>query len=311
MTEFKAINWNQIIDRVDYSAWSRLNDFIWEPERVPIYQDKKEFEALDTGKKEALLMSFAALGFLSTIQIRYASSAFKPDSVTPQEVSVISALTYLEAIANKAYTNIIQNLIEPKKVNSYFDWANHQADLVKVANEYINIYQHGTWWQKKIALSFMQMGIYHVDYFATLRAFGDGKLTRTAEAIKLAIRATSFNAMYPGVKFRIKAANCSESEQAEMEKWTDEFVKKIAAHFESMIKVGYTPAGWEEDATHYFHYSLNKNFMNLGFKTMYPEDSDSLSETLQKGLIKSADFEDFFYYSNDNALTKFVDKTNK
>ena len=50
MTEkyYKAINWNDMEDRVDKSAWSRLNDIIWEPRNVPVREDKKEFLQLNT-----------------------------------------------------------------------------------------------------------------------------------------------------------------------------------------------------------------------------------------------------------------------
>lgn len=45
MTEkyYKAINWNDMEDRVDKSAWARLNDIIWEPRHVPVKEDKKNF----------------------------------------------------------------------------------------------------------------------------------------------------------------------------------------------------------------------------------------------------------------------------
>ena len=39
----KGNYWNKIENRVDFSAWSRLNDFIWEPARVPVHKDKDEF----------------------------------------------------------------------------------------------------------------------------------------------------------------------------------------------------------------------------------------------------------------------------
>lgn len=305
MTNFKAINWNKIANKVDYSAWSRLNDFVWEPERIPLFKDKKEFNELDENKQTALMRSFAALAFFSTLQVKIGNEAVKKDSSTPQEFSVFSALTYLEAIANKAYSNVIQNLAKPTKIDSYFDWANTQPEMQQLANTYINIYQNGEWWQKKIALSFMEMSVYHTCFFTTLRLFGEGKLIRTAEVIKLAIRTTSFNAMYPGVKLRLNFANDSEKKQQQIEDWADAFVKKTAPVIEKIIREEYTSSGWTEEAIHYFHYTLNKNFMNLGFATLYPEDADCMSDTLQKGLIDSANFEDFFYYSNENTLTKF------
>lgn len=311
MTDFKAINWNQIANKVDYSAWSRLNDFIWEPERVPVFKDKKEFEQLDENVQTAVLKAFATLSFLSTIQVKIGDDAVKQDAVTSQEYSVYSALGYLEAIANKGYSNVIQNLANPTKIDSYFDWANKQAELQKLAARYKDIYQNGEWWQKKIALSFMEMSLYHAGFYATLRVFGTGKLVRTAEIIKLAIRTTSFNAMYPGVKFRLESANDSADKQKEYQDWTSNFVKEIAPLMDKLIASEYTDADWKDEATHYFHYTLNKNFMNLGYPTPYPEDADCMSNVLQKGLIKSADFEDFFYYSNRHTLTEFRDKTKK
>ena len=303
MTKFEAINWNQIENKIDYSAWSRLNDFIWEPERIPVFNDKKEFQALEEEKQIAILRAFAALSFLSSLQVKYGDDAVKKDASTPQEISVFSALSYLEAIANKGYSNVIQALANPLKTQSYFDWINGQEHMQEIAEKYIDIYQNGTWWQKKIALSFMEMAIYHSFFYASLKVFGEGKLVRTAEIVKLAIRTTSFNAMYPGVKFRLEASDLSESEQKEYEEWTSNFIKEISPIIEDIMTKEYSKVGWSDEAIKYYRYSVNKDLMNLGFATPFEVDSDDLSDDLEKGLIKSADFEDFFYYSNKNTLT--------
>lgn len=154
----------------------------------------------------------------------------------------------------------------------------------------------------------MEMAIYHSGFYAPLHLFGEGKLVRTTEVVKLAIRATSFNAMYPGVKFRLESADYSAEKQKEIEDWINNFVKEIAPLVEKVITKIYTEVGWKDDALHYFHYTLNKNFMNLGYPTPYPEDEESISSVMQKGLIRSADFEDFFYYADRHALTKYEKK---
>lgn len=309
MTKFNAINWNRIENKVDYSAWSRLNDFLWEPERIPLFNDRKEFKQLDKNTQDIILHGFAALAFLSSLQVRYGDDSLKKDAATPQEVSVLSALGYLEAIANKSYSNVIQNLAKPSEVNEYIDWANNRSDFQKIAEIYIDLYENGSWWQKKIAISVMEMVIYHTCYFGILKVFGKGKLVRTTEVVKYAIRTTTFNAMYPGVKFRLEAAKHSEKEQAEYEQWTRHFIDKITKILEESINEQYGKIGWEEDALHYLHYSINKDLMNLGMDEMFDENVDQLSEDLSQGLIKSADFEDFFYYSNRHTLTH-IDKIN-
>lgn len=306
MTEkYKAINWNKIENRLDYSAWSRLNDFIWEPERVPVSNDKQEFDKLDASVKETFLKAFAALTLLSTVQVKTGNEAVKKDAATPQEYSVFTALTYLEAIANKGYGYVVGTLASPLHVNDYFDWAENNSALQAIIQKYLDIYENGTRWQKKIALSFMEMSIYHTGFYAPLFIFGNGELSRSTEIVKLAIRTTSFNAMYPGVKFRLEKDNLPEDEQKKIEPWLNNFVKEMTDIMDAFIKDFYKEVGWSEDALNYFHYTINKNFMNLGYPTPYPDDiMHSLSDVIQDGVIKSANFEDFFYYSNRNALTR-------
>lgn len=303
--KYKAINWNKIENRVDYSAWSRLNDFIWEPERIPVNEDKPEFKKLDNTVQETFLRAFGSLAFLSTIQVKIGDSAVKMASATPQEFSVFNALNYLESIANKSYSNVIQALAHFSKTNSYIAWANDQDELQDLAELLDGIYRHGTPLQKKVALSFTEMALYHAGFYGPLYLFGQGKLVRSAELVKLAIRSTSFNAMYPGIKFRLELGDKSEEEQKEIEKWTYNFAEKINKLMSKFINKLYSEVGWSKDALNYFLYTMNKNFMNLGYSMPYPQDADSLSETIQKGVIESANFEDFFFYSNENTLTEF------
>lgn len=308
--KFETINWNRIANRVDYSAWSRMNDFIWEPERVPVKKDKKDFDSLDKSIQETILKAFGSLAFLSTLQVEYGDDLVKRDSVTKQEYSVWSALGYQEATANKGYSNVIQNLARPTQINNYFDWADSQDELQELANLLVDIYQNGKPFEKKIALSFTEMCLYHIGFYAPLYAFGAGKLVHTAEVVKYAIRTTTFNAMYPGVKFRLESAETSQEDQDSIKQWTMDFVNKIVPLGKKLIQKIYEDTGWADEATKYFYYTLNKNFMNLGYPMPYKEQIEMLSDRIQQGVIKSADSEDFFFYSNRNALTKFVNKNN-
>lgn len=78
-------------DRVDRSAWARLNDIIWEPRHVPVREDKKEFLQLDKPVREAVLHAFGALSFSSGLQMRNGIDQLKPDAITPEEAAVLNA----------------------------------------------------------------------------------------------------------------------------------------------------------------------------------------------------------------------------
>lgn len=58
------------------------------------------------------------------------------------------------------------------------------------------------------------------------------------------------------------------------------------------------------------YYSVNKAYLNLGFPGKYPDTSDTINPVLEQGVIKSAVFEDFFYYTNDHSLNKFKEISN-
>lgn len=307
MTEkyYEAINWNDMEDRVDKSAWARLNDIIWEPRNVPVREDKKEFIKLDKPIQEALLHAFGALSFSSGLQMRNGIEQIKADAITPEESAVLNALQYLESIANKSYSYVLHELSDDKTVEETLNWANNNPYLQNKIHILNKIYQSGDALQKKAADVILETALYHSGFFAPLYLFGDGKMVRTAEIVKLALRGTSFSGIYPGYKFRLGYSKLGKNEQDRLKEWIENLYDELVANEEKHIHLIYKGTGWEEDVKHYFYYSVNKAYLNLGFSDKYPDTANTINATIEKGVIKSAVFEDFFFYTNDHSLNKF------
>lgn len=302
---YKAINWNDMEDRVDRSAWARLNDIIWEPQHVPVREDKKEFLQLDKPVQEAVLHAFGALSFSSGLQMRNGIDQLKPDAITPEEVAVLNALQYLESIANKGYSYVLYELSDAEKVKKTLAWADNNPYLQKKIHLLNEIYQSGDALQKKAANVILETALYHSGFYAPLYLFGEGKMIRTAEILKLALRGTSFSGIYPGYKFRLGYAKLGKQEQKDLRKWIDDLYSKLVANEEKHIELTYKGTGWADDVKHYLYYSVNKAYLNLGFSTRYPDTANTINPVIEKGVIKSAVFEDFFFYTNNHSLTKF------
>lgn len=302
---FKATNWDQMSDRIDKSAWSRLNDFIWEPERVPVREDKAEFKQLAPNIQEALLRTYGALAYSSTLQMQTGIESIKADALTPEEVGVLNALQYLESINNKSFSYLLTELAGSDKTQEIFKWADANPYLQTKIHTLNQVYQTGNPLQKRAAHVILETALYHSGFFATLYLFGQKKLPRTTEVIKLVIRSTSFNGMYPGYKYRLALSKCSQQEQERMHQWVLDFIHQAVANEEKHIELMYAGTDWSELAKHYVYYSINKALLNLGYTGIYPDEADSIDPTLEEGVIKSAVFEDFFYYANSNSLTKF------
>ena len=171
---YKAINWNDMEDRVDRSAWARLNDIIWEPQHVPVREDKKEFLQLDKPVQEAVLHAFGALSFSSGLQMRNGIDQLKPDAITPEEVAVLNALQYLESIANKGYSYVLYELSDAEEVKKTLAWADNNPYLQKKIHLLNKIYQGGDALQKKAANVILETALYHSGFYAPLYLFGEG-----------------------------------------------------------------------------------------------------------------------------------------
>lgn len=243
---YKANNWNTVEEQVDRSAWARLNDIVYGPRRVPIYKDQKEFLHLPKNEQTVILHSFGSLTLSSTLQMKVALSEIKKDAENSEEDA--------------------------------YEWANQNPYLQKKMKLLNTVYQSGNAIRKKAAHVFLSTGLYHSSFFGPLYLFGQHKLPRAAELIKYALRITTLNGIYTGIKFRRDFFKLSKKEQNKVHDWVYDLCDNLYDKVE-----------------HYIHYTLNKALMNLGQEPKYPENVETLDPILTTGLMESAMIEDFFF----------------
>lgn len=306
---YKANNWNTVEEQVDRSAWAILNDIVYEPRRVPIYKDQKEFLHLPKNEQTVILHSFGSLTLSSTLQMKVALSEIKKDAENSEEVAVYNALQYLESINNKAYSYVLAEFSDSKKQEDAYEWANQNPYLQKKMKLLNTVYQSGNTIQKKAAHVFLSTGLYHSSFFGPLYLFGQHKLPRTAELIKYALRITTLNGIYTGIKFRRDFFKLSKKEQKKVHDWVYDLCDNLYDNELSHIKLLYQNTDLEDKVEHYIHYTLNKALMNLGQEPKYPENVETLDPILTTGLMESAMIEDFFFYTNAHPILKMREIT--
>lgn len=274
---YKANNWNTVEEQVDRSAWARLNDIVYEPCRVPIYKDQKEFVHLPRNEQTVILHSFGSLTLSSTLQMKVALSEIKKDAENSEEDA--------------------------------YEWANQNPYLQKKMKLLNTVYQSGNAIRKKAAHVFLSTGLYHSSFFGPLYLFGQHKLPRTAELIKYALRITTLNGIYTGIKFRRDFFKLSKKEQNKVHDWVYDLCDNLYDNELSHIKLLYQNTDLEDKVEHYIHYALNKALMNLGQEPKYPENVETLDPILTTGLMESAMIEDFFFYTNAHPILKMREIT--
>jgi ribonucleoside-diphosphate reductase beta chain len=274
---YKANNWNTVEEQVDRSAWTRLNDIVYEPCRVPIYKDQKEFVHLPRNEQTVILHSFGSLTLSSTLQMKVALSEIKKDAENSEEDA--------------------------------YEWANQNPYLQKKMKLLNTVYQSGNAIRKKAAHVFLSTGLYHSSFFGPLYLFGQHKLPRTAELIKYALRITTLNGIYTGIKFRRDFFKLSKKEQNKVHDWVYDLCDNLYDNELSHIKLLYQNTDLEDKVEHYIHYALNKALMNLGQEPKYPENVETLDPILTTGLMESTMIEDFFFYTNAHPILKMREIT--
>ncbi len=274
---YKANNWNTVEEQVDRSAWARLNDIVYEPCRVPIYKDQKEFLHLPKNEQTVILHSFGSLTLSSTLQMKVALSEIKKDAENSEEDA--------------------------------YEWANQNPYLQKKMKLLNTVYQSGNAIRKKAAHVFLSTGLYHSSFFGPLYLFGQHKLPRAAELIKYALRITTLNGIYTGIKFRRDFFKLSKKEQNKVHDWVYDLCDNLYDNELSHIKLLYQNTDLEDKVEHYIHYALNKALMNLGQEPKYPENVETLDPILTTGLMESAMIEDFFFYTNAHPILKMREIT--
>lgn len=300
---FKPFDWKSDKEAVDNSAWSRLNDIIYEARRIPIYKDKKEFLSLPYPQQQVLLHCFASLSVTSGLQMEKGIAAVQQVSATPKEAAVFNALQYLESINNRNYSYLIEELTNSiEERNKVFKWIDNDPYLQNKNYRLNAIYQSGNSLQRLAAMVLLNSGFYHSAFFAPLYLFGEGKLPKIAESIKYALRITSFSSMYPGIKFRKIYARLSPEKQKEIANWVNNFLDTLLTNEIEHIKLLYKDTGWTDKVITYLKYTLNKGILSLGLEMKYPETDDSVDADLMHGIIESADADGFFFYANRHAI---------
>lgn len=300
---FKPFDWKSDKQVVDNSAWSRLNDIIYEARRIPVHKDKQDFLTLSDSQQQTLLHCFASLSVTSGLQMKTGVAAAKQVATTPKEIAVFNALQYLESINNRTYSYLIEELTSSNtERDAAFKWIETNPYLQQ-KNYYLNnVYQTGDSLQILAVTVLLNSGLYHSAFFAPLYLFGDGHLPKVAEAIKYALRVTSFNAMYPGIKFRKIFAQLSSKKQQEAVAWVNDLIDKLLDNEIKHINLLYQDTGWSEMVIAYLKYTLNKGLSSLGIEDKFSETAETINSELLQGIIESADADSFFFYANHHSL---------
>lgn len=182
-----AINWNRVAEE-DLQIWSRVNANLWLPEKIALSNDISSWNNLSQAEKDATMKVFAGLTLLDTIQGTVGAISLIPDAHTAHEEAIYTQFAYMESVHARTYSSIFSTLCSTKEIDEAFEWARNNKQLQYKARRILDAYNGGDPIKRKIASVLLESFLFYAGFFWIFYLSSRGKLTNTADAIRLIVR---------------------------------------------------------------------------------------------------------------------------
>lgn len=136
-----------------------------------------------------------------------------------------------------------------------------------------------------------------------------GKLTNTADLIRLIIKDEAVHGYYIGYKYQKALEMQSAQRKEELQQFAVDLLLALYENELEYTDALYEGVGWQEDVKKFLHYNANKALMNLGYEALFPSEMTDVNPAILSALSPNADENhDFFSGSGSSyVMGKAVD----
>ncbi|KAA5923608.1 MULTISPECIES: class 1b ribonucleoside-diphosphate reductase subunit beta [Pantoea] len=295
LKQIQAINWNRIQDDKDLEVWNRLTSNFWLPEKVPLSNDLPGWQTLDKQQQQLTIRVFTGLTLLDTIQNVIGAPGLIEDAITPHEEAVLSNISFMEAVHARSYSSIFSTLCNTQDVDAAYQWSEENAPLQNKARIILEHYRADDPLKKKIASVFLESFLFYSGFWLPMYWSSRGKLTNTADLIRLIIRDEAVHGYYIGYKYQQALAAADDLRREELQQFAYDLLLALYENEVAYTEALYGDVGWVEEVKTFLHYNANKALMNLGYEALFPAELTAVNPAILSALSPNADENhDFF-----------------
>lgn len=122
-----------------------------------------------------------------------------------------------------------------------------------------------------------------------------GKLTNTADLIRLIIRDEAVHGYYIGYKYQRGLEKVDAGEREALKSFALDLLMDLYDNELAYTEALYAGTGWEEEVKAFLCYNANKALMNLGYDALFPPEMADVNPAILAALSPNADENhDFF-----------------
>ncbi|MXP50807.1 class 1b ribonucleoside-diphosphate reductase subunit beta [Pantoea sp. SoEX] len=309
LKKIQAVNWNKIQDEKDLEVWNRLTSNFWIPEKIPLSNDLPSWQTLDKSQQKLTTRIFTGLTLLDTIQNIIGAPGLINDALTSHEKSVLSNISFMEAVHARSYSSIFSTLCNSQDVDNAYLWSDKNQPLQNKVNMIIEHYQSKDPLKKKIASVFLESFLFYSGFWLPMYLSSRGKLTNTADLIRLIMRDEAVHGYYIGYKYQKSLSNVNENRRKELKDFCYSFLLDLYENEVVYTNELYHNIDWAKEVVIFLNYNANKALMNLGYESLFPAKLTQVNPVILSALSpNSNENHDFFSGSGSSYMVgKSVD----
>lgn len=305
-----SINWNEIPDKVDLDIWNRLTSNFWLPEKIPVSNDIPTWNQMSEEEQLATMRVFTGLTFLDTMQGTVGAVELIEDALTPHEEAVYTNISFMESVHAKSYSNIFMTLASTEQINESFQWSHENKQVQTKGARIISGYRSESAHYKKIASVVLESFLFYSGFYLPLRFASLGKITNSADIIRLIIRDEAVHGYYIGYKYQKSLEGVSEKYKEHLKDYTLDLILEMYENECIYTQEIYGDLGWAEDVMAFLRYNANKAMNNLGYEGIFPPEDCKFNNGVMSSLDPSAnENHDFFSGSGSSYVIGVAEET--
>ena len=305
----EGINWNTQLDPTDSEIWDRLTTNFWLPEKIPVSNDVTSWRNMTEAEQDATLKVFTGLTVLDTLQGTVGAVSLIPHAVTPQEEAVYTNIAFMESVHAKSYSNIFMTLASTPEIDEAFRWSRENEHMQYKARLILAVYATGDHERMMMASVMLESFLFYSGFYLPLRMASLGKITNSADIIRLIIRDEAVHGYYIGYKYQ-QALKHDKKRHAELKDETVELLLALYDNESHFTETVYDQLGWAEDVKAFLRYNANKAMNNLGYEAIFPQEECKFNAGVMTSLDPSAnENHDFFSGSGSSYVIGKAEET--
>lgn len=290
--------------------WNRLTGNFWLPEKIPLSNDIASWNTLNEYEQQTTMRVFTGLTMLDTVQSGVGAVEIMNDAATMHEEAVMANIVFMESVHAKSYSNIFMTLASTPEINDAFRWSEENEYLQRKGKLILKYYEGDDPLKRKIASVMLESFLFYSGFYLPLKWASLGKLTNTADIIRLIIRDEAVHGYYIGYKYQVAAEGVTQQRRHDLETYANDLLLDLYDNEVEYTRSLYDELGWSEEVLPFLRYNANKALSNLGMAPLFPKDSATVPPVIMASLNPGADENhDFFSGSGSSYVIGKAENT--